>query len=147
MYHSEKASTGCITLSRNETNEGSAITDEEISYFKGIPFKKFSRLKEETRIAVQRLIVLRKYVEYIVSAEVEGRAATKSALALLKRRPFSIPELEITKKNIVPLLDPKHWRRFRQQFRYSELESFEHHALLDLRRSELKSIQRKLRLI
>lgn len=153
MYWSRRCASGCLLIDRKEADCGT-ISDEEIAYYKGLSMKQFELRKARALVKARRFLLLRKYVEFLRDASTEVRHQTEMGTLvyrkLLRQRPTSFPELQLTVELTQLLLDPRRYADFQIKVvkRLNLLESDgkmpSQHRLLGLGKNQLKRYWRRV---
>lgn len=156
MYHvgGGRCVSACLLLGRKEADGGS-ISDEEIAFYKGLSMQKFESERSKALKRARRLLLLRKYVEFLRELSIDETRRHTEAGAIVHRRlcrhrPTSFPELQLTVSLTQLLLDPKRYADFRikvakrLKLHGGDEKIPSQHRLLGLTRIQLKRYWRQI---
>lgn len=118
MWHTLKLDQGCVLIGRAESNEGAALEDEEIAYYKGIPLSDFKKRKSATVKRIRALVYLHKFLQWLRDHRPPAAIPLpKDAVQLLRgSSTLKAPMLGIKRSELPLLTDPILFAKFAREF-------------------------------
>lgn len=142
MWNTEKLEQGCILLGRAESNEGAALEDEEVAYYKGLSRSDFKKRKSAASKRIRALVYLHKYLQWL--REHRPLAAIKldkDAVDVLRgSRTLKVEMLGIKRSELAWLVDPLLFSKFAKEFGRSYSVAVTQADALGLSEQELCSL-------
>jgi hypothetical protein len=118
MWNTNKLAQGCVLLGRAESNEGAALEDEEVAYFKGLSLSDFKKRKSAANKRIRALVFLHKFIQWLREHRPPATIQLpKDAVSVLREsRTLRVEMLGIKRSELVLLLDPNLFAKFAREF-------------------------------